>query len=158
FSCAHGSGPSSTRNELESVLSRFHTASIIVYRNATCRGANAGALADLLEREPRFAEVHYLLGMSAIGARDVEKAEALRMKASEWHGRWPAATLALGNVFMTLEELEPALEFYDRTLSVAPGQGDASIGQVRALSLLLRHADAFAAIDAMLNATVRFSP
>ena len=158
FSCTHGTGPSSTRNELESVLPRFHTAPIIAYRNATCRGANAGALADLLEREPRFAEVHYLLGMSAIGAREVEKAEAMLRKAYEWRRRWPAVTLALANVFMTLEEFEPALEFYEGTLSLVPGYGEASIGRVRALSLLFRHADAFTAIDAMVNAPARVLP
>jgi tetratricopeptide (TPR) repeat protein len=158
FSCTHGTGPSSTRNELESVLPRFHAAPIIAYRNATCRGANAGALADLLEREPRFAEVHYLLGMSAIGAREVEKAEALLMKAYEWRPRWPAVTLALANVFMTFEEFEPALEFYDGTLSLVPGYGEASIGRVRALSLLFRHADALTAIDAILNSPTGFAP
>jgi len=138
---------------LLSALTVFRDAPLVVYRAATCVRADKQKLTDLVEREPRFVEIAFHLGSIAIGARELDDAEAHMKRAYDWHPRWPAVTTSLGNLYMSAEEVATALTFYDRTLELAPEHGEALIGRVRALSHLGRHDDAFATIDHVLKET-----
>ena len=56
-------------------------------------------------------------------------------------------TAELGNLYFAFEENERALEFFDRTLALAPAHPEALIGRIKALSLLNRPKEAGAARD-----------
>lgn len=159
FLCAHGS-PNDARSHdaLVAPLQQTADAAIIAYRSAGCGLSDTARLTALLEREPRYREVNFLLGEVALGRAQLEEAESFFSRAYEWHPRWPAATVALGHVYFAFEEPARALEFYEQTLALAPSHPDALLGRVKALSFTGQHAEAFAAIDAILNGTTRVFP
>jgi tetratricopeptide (TPR) repeat protein len=157
FTCAYG-GADRTPEALMAPLVRMRASPLVSYRAATCVDIDGAALEEVLRREPRFAEANFWLGQDAIGRLRLEEAEARLTRAFAWRGEWPAVTMALGNVYGALEEPERALEYYDRTLALAPGAAEALIGRVRALSLLGRNEEAIAAADAMLGAASRVLP
>jgi tetratricopeptide (TPR) repeat protein len=133
-------------------------APIVEYRAAICSGPESEPLTALLERQPRYVEITYWLAQVAQGRRQIEDAERLFGIAFKWRPRWPAVTAALGNLYFAFEENERALEFFDRTLALAPDHPEALIGRIKALSLLGRSPEAFAAIDAVLGGETRAFP
>ena len=151
FSCTLGDRASRERASLLGPLEHWREAPIVAYRAATCGSPQREPLTTLLEREPRFLEINFWLGAASVGALQLDAAESLLLKAYEWHDDWPALTAMLANVYVGAEELEPALTFYERTLVLTPGHGDAVVGRVRSLSLLGRHREALEAIDEALG-------
>jgi tetratricopeptide (TPR) repeat protein len=123
---------------------------LLAFRQATCLGVDAGAVEALLEREPRFAELSFFRGLVESGQRKLDDAEARYREAYAWRPAWPAATLAIANIAMTAEEFQEALEFYDKTLALAPSLPDALLGKLRALTYLARHDEALSAADQLL--------
>ncbi len=152
FSCSSAASRIETQ-VLLAPLVRLRDAPFVQYRAASCSRIDAKALTDLLSREPRFVEIEFYLASAALGARpapQLEEADERLRRAYDWHPRWPTVATSLGNLYMTAEEPQTALDFYDRALALAPEHGEALIGRVRALSHLARHDDAFATIDRIL--------
>jgi tetratricopeptide (TPR) repeat protein len=123
---------------------------LLAFRRAICLGVDAGAVEALAAREPRFAELAYFRGLVASAERKLDEAEARYREAYGWRATWPAATLLIANVAMTGEEFATALEFYEKTLDLAPSFPDALLGKLRSLSYLERHEDALAVADELL--------
>jgi tetratricopeptide (TPR) repeat protein len=156
FYCTHSSfRDDRSRFALLGPLPQLRDAPIVDYRAATCSGPEAESLTNLLERQPRYIESAYWLAQVAQGRRQIEEAERHFGVAFQWRPRWPAVTFALGDVYFAFEENERALEFFDRTLALASDHPEALIGRIKALSLLNRPKEAFAAIDAVLAAETR---
>jgi tetratricopeptide (TPR) repeat protein len=124
---------------------------IVRYKAAICRGADVKALDQLFADDPRFVETRFQLGMSAVGARQLDDAEKRLEEAYAWRTDWPALTQSLANVSMTAEEFERSLTFYNRTLEMEPHAVDAILGKARALTYLGRHVEAIAATDQLLS-------
>jgi tetratricopeptide (TPR) repeat protein len=159
FYCTHSaSREDRSISTLHSPLVALRDAPIVAYRTATCLGPEVEPLTALLERQPRYVEVTHWLAESALARTQIEEAERLFTIAFKWRPRWPAVTAALGNVLFAFEEHDRALEFFDRTLALASDHPEALIGRIKALSLLGRSKEAFAAIDAILAADTRVSP
>jgi tetratricopeptide (TPR) repeat protein len=123
---------------------------LLQFRRATCRSLDASRLETLLQQDPRFLEVHYLLGRDAIGRRDLDGAQLHFEQAYAWRPKWPALTRALANVALTAEEFEIAARYYDETIELDPLAADARLGKVRALTYLGRHGDAVAVTNELL--------
>jgi tetratricopeptide (TPR) repeat protein len=123
---------------------------LLAFRQAACLGVDAGAVEELFEREPRFAELSFFRGLVASGQRKLDDAEARYREAFAWRPTWPAVTLAIANIAMTAEEIPEALEFYDKTLALAPSFPDALLGKLRALTYLARHDEALSVADQLL--------
>src|SRR5947208_97711 len=120
FACTHGT-TRVDRNALIAPFAQLRDAPLVTFQTATCIRVDAKAIAELMQTEPRYAEAAYSLGLAAIGARHLDEAETHLTRAYGWHPRWPAAAVALANVYMTAEELQAALDFYSRALTIAPG-------------------------------------
>jgi len=127
---------------------------------AICSRSRTDLLRVLLDSEPRFGEVHYYLGLAALagqprpgvpgGVPDLELADKEFQAAYVSRPLWPAVTLSIANAALTTEDFDRAVSFYDQTLLLVPGHGDALLGKIRALTYTKRHADAIAVTDTLL--------
>jgi tetratricopeptide (TPR) repeat protein len=124
---------------------------LLAFRQLTCLGVDAGAVDSFFEREPRFAELSFFRGLIAGGQRKLDDAEARYREAYTWRATWPAATLAIANIAMTAEEIPEALDFYEKTLTLAPSFPDALLGKLRALTYLARNEEALTVADQLLS-------
>jgi tetratricopeptide (TPR) repeat protein len=124
---------------------------LLGFRKATCLGIQAEPLQLLLMQDPRFAEITYLLGLSALSGRRVDEASEWFDHAYAWRPEWPTLTSYMGDAAITGEEFERALLSYDRTLSFEPLTADAQLGKIRALSYLGRSDEALVAVDELLT-------
>jgi tetratricopeptide (TPR) repeat protein len=125
-------------------------APLVLYEVATCSTLNGDDLQRVADSDSRFHEADYWFGHRELGRLKLDEGQALLMRAYEWHPNWPSAAVALAGLFMTGEDFVPALEYYDRALSLLPALGEAMVGRVRALSYLERSAEALAAADQLL--------
>jgi tetratricopeptide (TPR) repeat protein len=138
------------KSEFVAPIGALSNLPLLAFRQAICLGADAVAVEALVEREPRFAELAFFRGVVAGGALKLEDADARYREAYAWRATWPAATIAIANLAMTAEEFASALDFYDRTLTLAPSYPDALLGKLRALTVLARHDEALGVADELL--------
>lgn len=140
-----------TPPEIFVAVSTFRDTPLIAFAQATCRGIDAPKLIALTAAEPRFAETAYLLGVGEVGQRKLDEAEVDFARAYAWRPRWPALTLAMGNVAMTGEEFDKAERLYGETMAADPRSSDAVLGKVKALTYLGKAVEAIAATDLLLG-------
>jgi tetratricopeptide (TPR) repeat protein len=135
----------------------FRDVPLLAYRRGICRGMRPDPVRALLERDPRFVEAKYLLGVYDVslmtsGQDKLDEADRLFSEAYAWHQEWPALTQSIANVAMTVEEFDRAALFYDKTLALEPLAVDALIGKTRALTYLGKATEAIATADVLINA------
>jgi tetratricopeptide (TPR) repeat protein len=133
---------------------------LIRFKIASACSGDRIALQAVLDRDPRFVEANYFLGLRVLagqvrpgvrpGPPDLEGADALFRTAYEWRQDWPVLTLSIANVALTAEDFERAFEFFDKTLALIPNQPEALMGMIRALTYLGRHVEAIAAADRLI--------
>jgi tetratricopeptide (TPR) repeat protein len=162
LACDVASGGSIRPDNARAGLGAMREFPLMIFKFATaCERRNPAALNELLVQEPRFAEVHYFQGLSALagqsradvpGRPDLQEAETQLRLAYAWRPEWPALTVMLGNIAMISEDFDGALGFYQQTIALVPDQPDALLGTVRALTSLDRHADGIAAADVLIAA------
>lgn len=151
YACQSGVARSMTDADLSAAIPSFAATTLIRYALATvCGTARPGALDDIVSAEPRFKEIAFHQGLAAIGARRLDDADTKYREAYAWRETWPAVTLAVADVAMTGEDFATALEFYQRTLTLAPLDPQALLGALRALSYLDRYQDALDVADQLL--------
>jgi tetratricopeptide (TPR) repeat protein len=147
----------------ESVLGDLLATPLIAFEWASgCQGPDRARLEGLLANDPRFVEVDYFLGLSALSGQlgaekpivrpDLDEADRYFRLAFEWRQNWPSLTLAIANVAVTAEDFDRAVAFYERTLVMVPNHPAAFVGKIRSLTYLGRHEDAIATADAMIVA------
>jgi tetratricopeptide (TPR) repeat protein len=125
-------------------------APLLRFRLAVCgRDWDLAALDALLKDVPRFGEVQLFLGEAAYSRGTLYTAEKHLLKAVDTIADWPAAHLALGQVYFMMEDLESARASYHRVVAAVPGQRDAMLGEVKSLSYLGRADEAIAILDEM---------
>ncbi len=152
YSCETSPGRSETADLIAPIdeVRPMSDLPLLAFRRAICLGIDQEAVEALMRSEPRFAELSLFRGLIASAERRLDDAEARYHEAYAWRSTWPAATLLIANVAMTGEEFPEALEFYEKTLALAPSFPDALLGRLRALSYLARHEDALAVADELL--------
>lgn len=124
---------------------------LLVFAKNVCRGTSADPFVALLQRDPRFVEAEYYIGLRALGARKLEEADARLTRALEWRPEWPALSTTLAGVAMTAEDPARALALYDRTLAMVPRQQDARLGRLTALSYLGRFEEAIVVANGLVE-------
>jgi tetratricopeptide (TPR) repeat protein len=154
FSCANSlTAEGRTRQGLLAPLHVQRESTLVEFEVSTCATLDGTALETLASDEPDFHEIDYWLGFRELSGQRLDEAQALLAKSYEWHPAWPAASVALAGLYMTSEELVPALDYYERTLAMLPGFVDAMVGRVRALSYLGRYQEAIAAANELVPTT-----
>jgi len=152
FTCESGEARVMSKDDRAAPLGAMKDAPLVVYKSATCPRMEIQALGDLQQREPRFAEIDYFMGVKAILDGRLEDADQTLQRAYSWHPKWPEVTQSLASVALTAEDFARALRFYDETLTLAPGHGGALFGRVQSLSYLGRHEEAIQAADTAIAA------
>ena len=117
---------------------------------ATCV-CQARALETLLKDEPRFDGAHLLLGEKARVAGKLVTAEKHLLQAVTAIRELTAGHLALGHVYLAMEELDTARATYRKVLERAPDHREALLGEAQSLSYLGRSDEALAVLDQMVR-------
>jgi hypothetical protein len=109
-----------------------------------------GAAGELLTLEPRFAEVHFLLGLRAILNAELLEAYRELTAAREGLPESLSITLAFGNLNLAFARYADSLVLFDQVLASGPSE-PALLGRAIALSYLRRHRDAIVVLDELLK-------
>jgi len=150
FNCAYTPSGRQAVDEWSEELTTNGDTPLIALKKATCGTYSPEPLEQLLAADPRFAELNYFLGLAATFSGKIDAAIDRLTRAYAWRERWPAVTTALASAYVTLEEFDRAIEFYDRTLAVMPQSADALLGKIKALTYGGRHEDAIRVTDQLL--------
>ena len=105
--------------------------------------------ASFVQRDTRFAEARYLVGLDALRMGLRTDAIANVQAALVILPEWPKARSRSEDAFMAVERFEDAIEAFDAALGLA-SDAPARLGRVQALSYLERHDAAIAQADEML--------
>lgn len=151
LACASHDGPAGV-NEAAAKVDERWSLPLLAFKRAVCPTIDGPRLEHLLESEPRFVEVTYVLGLLAVAQTKLDRADDLYERAYAWRPRWPALTQAMAALAMTAEDFNRAVQLYGETLAAAPSAAEALVGLARALTYLGRHEDAIAATDRLLAA------
>jgi tetratricopeptide (TPR) repeat protein len=114
------------------------------------------ASAALLAQEPRFGEIHFLLGQRAILNADLVTAHRELTIAHEVLPDSAAIALVLGNVELAFARYNESLALFDQVLA-AGADDTAQIGRAKAFSYLRQHQEAVTVLDDLLQ-DVRNNP
>jgi tetratricopeptide (TPR) repeat protein len=136
--------PSEKNEEPEQLAALFPDSLLLKYKKATCPQENEEWLNLLLAQEPEFYEAAYHLGMLSLSRGNLLQAEGHFLKMHEGIPESAQATVLLASIAFALEEVERALEFYEKTLEILPNYRDALLGKAICLSTLGRPEEAIA--------------
>jgi tetratricopeptide (TPR) repeat protein len=150
FNCAYVPAAQRAVDEWLTQLPVWRETPLIAFKSATCGTGEGSALERLLERDPRFLEINYFLAINAAFRGHIDEAIDRLQRVYAWRPRWPAVTNSLANDYIAIEEFDPAVDFFDRTLALAPKFADALLGKAQALTYAGRHEDALTTIDQLL--------
>lgn len=150
FNCAYTPAGSLTPDAWLAHLTSVRESPLAAFKAGTCGRYSADRLQPLLDSDTRFVELNYFLGLAAMFSGRIDPAIQRMQRAYDWRPRWPAVTSALASAYVTLEDFDRAIEFYDRTLAVVPRDPDALLGKVKALTYAGRHAEAIAVTDQLV--------
>jgi tetratricopeptide (TPR) repeat protein len=97
----------------------------------------------VLQNDSGFVDVNLELGRSALQRERPDHDGALPDSAT--------ITASIGNIHQEREEWPEALEAYDAALALVPSHRDALLGRTISVSHLLRHEDAIASANRLLE-------
>jgi len=139
------------KDNLEELWPLFPDSSLLKYKKAICRGEEENLLEELVAAEPLFFEAEYFLGNAALSRGLLLEAEKHFMKAFEGIPESSQVAISLASIAFAFEELERSLEFYEKTLVLAPDYRDALLGKAICLSYLGRNQEAIAVCEKLLD-------
>lgn len=133
---------------LDEIFGRYPSSKSLLYKAATSRQAiDTDALLKLLAMDPEFAEAHFQLGQAALGKGSLLEAEREFLAAYAGIPESPETRILLGSIYFATEETEKSLEFYEKTLEIAPEYRDAILGKAICLTSLGRNEEAIATLE-----------
>ena len=149
------------KEDLSGFTKLYPNSILFKYKNATTYPRQDPRLLEaLVEAEPEFYEAYYHLGELAVGAEkplDAEKdflkpfeAEKNFLKAYEGIPESPQATIYLGAIYMATEEYDKSLDYYEKTISLAPVYRDALLGKSACLSYMGKYHEAIEILNKLV--------
>ncbi len=104
----------------------------------------------LLQAEPKFYEAYYFLGQIALKMGWLITAENNLLRAYQEFPDSSSIMISLASLYFAFEELGKSMEYYEKTIKMAPNYRDALLGKVMCLSYLGRHHEAIEECNIML--------
>ncbi len=118
-------------------------------------------LEALLVSEPEFYEADYHLGQMDLGidrpldidrqSADLFEAEKHFLKAQAGIPESSQITMYLGGICIVTQELDKAVEYFDRTLAIAPTYRDALLGKSIGLGYMGKHEEAIGNLNGLVT-------
>jgi tetratricopeptide (TPR) repeat protein len=151
FNCAYVPSAQQAVAQWLAAAPAWRDTPLLTMKAATCGINNDRAsLERLLTADPRFVEIHYFVSFGFAFTGRIDEAMDHLLKAYAWRNRWPAVTSSLGADYTALEEFQQAVDFFDRTLAVVPGDPDALLNKAKALTYAGRYTESLAVVDTLL--------
>ena len=139
------------KEELSGFAKLYQDSILFKYKTATADLREDPKLLEaLVEADPDFFEAYYHLGELALGAQKLLEAEKNFLKASEGIPESPQITIYLGSIYMATEEFEKSLEYYEKTLGLAPAYRDALLGKAVCLSYMGKFNEAIEVLNKLV--------
>ena len=145
------SSPSEEKEVLHWVKGAFPGSLLLKYKTAISPPEDEEALKELLAVEPEFYEAAYNLGNLSLARRNLLEAENYLLQAHYGIPQSSQVTILLASIYLALEELERGLEFYEKTLAIAPEYRDALLGKAVCLSHLGKHNEAIPVLEKIIE-------
>lgn len=137
--------------DTESISQDYPESPLIRYKLALLPKGNPLNLEKLAQDDPQFYEAYFFLGQNALKRRMLVTAEKNFLKAYQEIPESSSLVISLASIYFAFEELEKSLEFYEKTLSMAPAHRDALLGKAMCLSYLGRHEEAIGVCDNIMD-------
>jgi hypothetical protein len=136
---------------VEQIVAFYPRSDSIRYRAATCAASNGDVLRALLAANPRFHEIEYSLGLSALNS-DSDGSEYFK---HAWRGipTFTSARLAAAQSALVNDEFELCLNAANDVLRIVPSHAGAKILVLEALSRLGRPVEAVALAKTLTTGT-----
>jgi tetratricopeptide (TPR) repeat protein len=150
FNCAYVPASQQNLDEWLARIPSWRDTPLIAFKAAICGSFDSKSLDRLFQSDARFVELNYYLGLSATFAGKIDDAMNRLQRAYVWRPRWPAVTNSLAGDYVSLEDFDTAIEFYDRTLAVVPSFADALLDKTKAQTYAGKPADAIVTADRLL--------
>lgn len=147
----HFSSPFEKREAPVEAAAAFPDSLLLKYKTAICPREDEAILKDILDQEPEFYEAAYNLGNVSLGRGNLLEAEGHFLKAHQGIPESPQVTILLAGIYLALEELERSLEFYEKTLAIAPEYRDALLGKAICLSYSGKHTEAITVLEKIIG-------
>jgi tetratricopeptide (TPR) repeat protein len=132
-------------------LKAFPDSPLVRYEFAVCHDDRPELMAEILARDPDFAEARFHLGEAALREGKLLEAESDLLKVYEAIPESPQARILLASIYLATEEFDKSLEFYDLTLAVSPEYRDALLGKAICLSYLGRGEEAIQVLGRIID-------
>jgi len=123
---------------------------LIAYITAICQRDNKELLRETIEKEPSFAEVYYFMGENALEERKLLTAEKHFLKCYKEIPKSSSTTFSLARMCFFIGEIEESLEFYEKTIELAPEHRKALLGKAICLSNLGKYEEAMEVLNKLL--------
>ena len=137
--------------DTDSIEQAFPDSPLIRYKLALLPEGNPLNLEKLVQDDPQFYEAYFFLGQNALKRRMLVTAEKNFLKAYQEIPESSSLVVSLASIYFAFEELEKSLEFYEKTLELAPAHREALLGKAMGLSYLGRHEEAIAVCNNILT-------
>ncbi|MEW5900090.1 MAG: tetratricopeptide repeat protein [Acidobacteriota bacterium] len=151
FDPAYGVSLFEEKGDLGQVLDIFPDSLLLKYKRAICPKENADLLKEILAAEPEFYEANYFLGNDALARGNLLEAEQYFLEALTGIPESPQITISLASVAFAVEEFERSLDFYEKTLALAPEYRDALLGKAICLSYMGRPSEAISVCEKIIS-------
>jgi tetratricopeptide (TPR) repeat protein len=139
------------KEELSSFTKLYPDSILFKYKNATADLREDPKLLEALAgADPEFYEAYYHLGELALKAQNLVEAEKNFLKALEGIPESPQVTIYLGSIYMATEEFEKSLEYYEKTIALAPSYRDALLGKAICLSSMGKYQEAIEVLNKLV--------
>jgi tetratricopeptide (TPR) repeat protein len=98
-----------------------------------------------------FFEAFFFIGQNALQRGMLVTAEKNFLNAYREIPESCSLVISLASIYFAFEELKTSLEFYEKTLAMAPAHRDALLGKAMCLSYLGRHQEAIAVCNHIIS-------
>jgi tetratricopeptide (TPR) repeat protein len=139
------------KDDLAVIWATLPESPLLKFKRAICPKENPDLLKEILAAEPQFYEANYFLGSASLAGGKLLEAEKYFLEALAGIPESSQITLSLATIAFATEELERSLDYYEKTLAVAPEFRDALLGKAICLSYLGRPAEAIAVCQKIIG-------
>ncbi len=122
------------KSVLDKALAEYPDSLLLKYKRATTPPGDRKLLEEIADKEPEFFEAFLEQGRIALEGGALITAEKHFLRAHEGIPDSPRITILLAGVNFGTEEYDRSLDFYEKTLALAPGYMEALLGEAICLS------------------------